>query len=177
MAHHPQILELQDASAAWRVRRNLPVGPLPSARFILVHSFAHMLLHQVALDCGYSVASLKERVYARGLETGDPMAGVLVFTADSDSEGTLGGLVALGDPATLGRLVTEGLQRASLCSGDPLCAEHHADVERGSSLHGAACHSCLFLPEIPCNHGNRSLDRAVLVPTFAVPDLAFFNAP
>ncbi len=177
VAGHPRILELQDAATAWRVRRNLPAGKPPTARFILVHSFAHLLLHQVALDCGYSTASLKERVYARDVDSGDPMAGVLIYTADTDSEGTLGGLVALGEPDTLGRLVTEGLHRAALCSGDPLCAEHHADYEQGTSLHGAACHSCLFLPEIPCEHGNRALDRAVLLPTIAVADLAFFAQP
>lgn len=175
---HPRLLELQNSVAAWRVRRNLPADRgLPTPRFVLVHTFAHLILHQVALDCGYMVASLQERVYARDPAAGDPMAGVLVFTAEADSEGTLGGLVALGDAASLGRLVTEGLHRASLCSGDPHCSEHRADDSQGTSLHGASCHSCLFLPETSCNHGNRSLDRAVLVPTLAVEDLAFFDWP
>jgi hypothetical protein len=136
-----------------------------------------MLLHQMALDCGYNTASLQERVYARGSQEDQPMAGVLIYTSDSDSEGTLGGLVSLGDADNMGRLILEGLHRATLCSGDPLCAEHRADVETGTSLHGASCHSCLFLPETSCGHGNRALDRSMLVRTLASSDLAFFLLP
>jgi len=177
-AKHPRILELQDSARAWRKRRNLPTDRgIPTARFALVHAFAHLLLHQVALDCGYSTASLTERVYARSADQDQPMAGVLIYTADSDSEGTLGGLVSLGDADTMGRLILEGLHRATLCSGDPLCAEHRADVDTGTSLHGASCHSCLFLPETSCGHGNRALDRAVLIPTLATSDLAYFTLP
>lgn len=175
---HPRILEVQASVRAWRKRRHLPIDRgIPTPRFILVHTFAHMLLHQMALDCGYNTASLQERVYARGSQEDQPMAGVLIYTSDSDSEGTLGGLVSLGDADNMGRLILEGLHRATLCSGDPLCAEHRADVETGTSLHGASCHSCLFLPETSCGHGNRALDRSMLVRTLASSDLAFFTLP
>jgi hypothetical protein len=43
------------------------------------------------------------------------------------------------------------------------------------SLHGAACHNCLFLPETSCERGNRYLDRTVLVPTMERADFAFFQ--
>ena len=50
----------------------------------------------LALECGYGAASLRERIYARDDDgTGEPMAGVLIYTAAPDSEGTLGGLVRM----------------------------------------------------------------------------------
>ena len=60
-----------------------------------------------------------------------------------------------------------------LCASDPLCAEHHP-IKDGLTLHGAACHACLFLPETSCERGNKYLDRSVLVSTVESGDLAFF---
>jgi hypothetical protein len=100
------------------------------------------------------------------------MAGVLVYTAAPDSEGTLGGLCDLGKPKKLGRHIRRAMDRMSLCSSDPLCSEHRANSEK---LHGAACHACSFLAETSCERGNKYLDRAVLVPTFTREDLAFFR--
>ena len=72
------------------------------ARYSMIHSFAHALIRQVSIDCGYASASIRERIYSMGAEQDDgPMAGLLLYTAAADSEGTLGGLVALGDPGTL----------------------------------------------------------------------------
>jgi len=42
------------------------------------------------------------------------MAGVLIYTAASDSEGTLGGLVSLGEPKTLGRHLDQALEATGL---------------------------------------------------------------
>ena len=92
------------------------------------------------------------------------MAGILLYTAAPDSEGTLGGLVALGDPKALGRHLDQALEAMRLCASDPLCAEHHP-MKDGLTLHGAACHACLFLPETSCERGNKYLDRSVLVST------------
>ena len=56
-------------------------------------------MRQIVLDCGYSSASIRERLYSRNRdEEGGPMAEILLYTAAPDSEGTLGGLVELGDP-------------------------------------------------------------------------------
>src|SRR4029077_5839444 len=122
----------------------------PGVRYVLLHSLAHSLVNELALECGYSPASLHERIYAREpSDQGGPMAGVLLYTAASDSEGTLGGLVSLGEPRQFGRLLDNALERARLCSADPLCAEHtpHTSEE---SLHNASCHACLFVPETTC---------------------------
>ena len=100
------------------------------------------------------------------------MAGILLYTAAPDSEGTLGGLVSLGAPDQLGRLLGQALERAVLCSSDPLCSEH--DPRDDGAVHGAACHACQFSAETSCEQGNRFLDRAAIVGTFATPDLGYF---
>jgi hypothetical protein len=102
------------------------------------------------------------------------MAGILLYTAAPDSEGTLGGLVSLGEPKTLGRHLDQALESMRLCASDPLCAEHHP-LRDGLTLHGAACHACLFLPETSCERGNKYLDRSVLVETVESDTLAFFE--
>ena len=123
---------------------------------------------------GYNAASLKERIYSkRPQEEGSPMAGVLIYTAAPDSEGTLGGLVSLGEPKKLGYHIDQALEQMQLCTSDPLCAEH-TPLKGTTSLHWAACHGCLFSPETSCERGNKYLDRAVLVPTVLSADLAFF---
>lgn len=137
----------------------------PGVRYVLLHSLAHLLINELALECGYGAASLRERIYSGSADDGpDPMAGILVYTAAADSEGTLGGLVSMAKPESFGRVLAAATRRAELCSSDPLCAEHVPSPD-DLTLHGAACHSCLFLPETSCERNNRLLDRAVLVET------------
>ena len=50
-----------------------------------------------------------------------------------------------------------------------------SSVPGSLTLHGAACHACLFLPETSCKRGNKYLDRSVLVPTLEREELAFFK--
>ena len=166
-----------EAHMRWRIARKLepPKEFYPDVRFVLLHSFAHALIRQLAVECGYTTASLRERIYSRNPgEDGPEMAGVLIYTAAPDSEGTLGGLVSLGKPETLERHLDQALDNMRLCASDPLCAEHHPYHE-GNTLHAASCHACLFAPETSCERGNKYLDRAVLVSTVEKSDLAFFE--
>jgi hypothetical protein len=166
---------LREGNSAWRQRRGLPRDEgWPGERYLLLHSFAHALIRELALECGYTASSIRERLYAT--TSGDPegMAGVLLYTAAPDSEGTLGGLVSLGEPDLLGPLLRQALERAQLCSSDPLCSEH--DPRSDSSVHAAACHACQFASETSCERGNRFLDRATLVSTLARDDVAYFPA-
>ncbi|HEX4142959.1 MAG TPA: DUF1998 domain-containing protein [Pirellulales bacterium] len=166
-----------EAHQRWRIARKLdpPHEFYPGIRFVLLHSFAHALIRQLAVECGYTTASLRERIYSRNpSEDGPEMAGVLIYTAAPDSEGTLGGLVSLGKPETLERHLDQALDNMRLCASDPLCAEHHPYRE-GNTLHAASCHACLFAPETSCERGNKYLDRAVLVSTVERSDLAFFE--
>jgi hypothetical protein len=157
---HEHLAALRQAYQRWAADRDQIASPgFPIARFLLMHTLSHMLIRQVALECGYSSASLRERLYLG--TPAAPTAGVLLSTAASDSEGTLGGLVALGHPRHLERLLRQAFDDALRCSSDPLCAEH-VPIYPSATLHAAACHACLFASETSCEAGNRWLDRAVL---------------
>lgn len=147
-----------------------PMKNWPGARYIALHTLSHLLIRTISLECGYSAASLSERIYAG--EGDDPRAGILIYTAVPDAEGTLGGLVSLGEQRDLTRLVRRALRDAMRCSSDPLCAER-LPASPADFLHGAACHVCLFVSETTCERGNRFLDRRFVVP-IADPALALY---
>lgn len=132
-------------------------------RLLLVHSFAHALIRQISVECGYSASALRERLFVS--ETGPDrpaMNGVLIYTGSPDSEGSLGGLVRLADPDLLVPIVLRTLRSAGWCGSDPVCLETDP-AQSGDRVSGAACHCCLLLPETACEKFNRELDRAVLV--------------
>ena len=170
VAEHPRMLALDGAYRRWAHNTaRIPSRTFPHARLTLIHTLSHMLIRQVALECGYSSASIRERLYIGSPR--EPAAGVLLSTAASDSEGTLGGLVALGHRRYLKRLLDQAFQDALRCSSDPLCAEH-VPADPSAELHAAACHACLFASETSCETNNRWLDRAVLA-GLTGDDLAF----
>jgi hypothetical protein len=134
-----------------------------ATKYLLVHSLAHILINQLVFECGYGTAALRERLYVSG-DSQAPMAGILIYTAAGDSEGTLGGLVRLGQPDRFGSIVRRALSRASWCSADPVCSENLGG--QGSRLANlAACHACILLPETSCETINQGLDRAMVVGT------------
>jgi hypothetical protein len=164
---------LEAGHRGWRNARGLdPNKGYPGIRYAMIHTFAHLLIRELALECGYNAASIRERIYASS-DPDSPMAGVIIYTAAADSDGTLGGLVELGKSENLGRLIEQALERAFICSSDPLCSEHNPGVDR--SLHVASCHACTFVAETSCERGNRYLDRALLVNTFECRNTAFFG--
>jgi hypothetical protein len=169
--------EFLAAHINWRRLRNLkpPGAGYPGIRYVLIHSLSHALMRQITLECGYTAASVRERIYCRSVsEEEGPMSGILLYTAASDSEGTLGGLVQLGQPQPLGRLLDQALEEMRICGSDPLCSEH-SPAGDGRGIHGACCHACLFAPETSCEKGNRYLDRTTLVETFAGKGAAYFK--
>ncbi|MFB8051657.1 DrmB family protein [Streptomyces rubiginosohelvolus] len=141
-----------------------------SPRFILLHTLAHLLINQLTYECGYSSASLRERLYeSPGL---DGMAGILIYTAAGDSEGTLGGLVRMGEPGRLEGVLENALAHAAWCSSDPVCIESKGQGPGSCNL--AACHGCALLPETACEEYNRFLDRALVVGGLGKSELGFF---
>jgi hypothetical protein len=128
-----------------------------TARYLLIHSFAHALMRQLTLECGYSSAALRERLYV----SEDYMSGLLIYTATSDSDGTLGGLQRQGESTRIERVVKSSIRAMEWCSSDPLCITGMVSTNETHSL--AACHSCLYVPETACEQFNRFLDRAMLI--------------
>lgn len=126
--------------------------------FIMVHSFAHLLLNQLSFDCGYSSTSLRERVYC-GTEV-EPYAGLLIYTADSDAEGSMGGLSEMGAPERLEDVIYRAVSRSQWCSGDPVCRE--LDAQGVDGLNRAACHACSLVAETSCTFSNVLLDRVLV---------------
>jgi len=154
-----------NASAVIESRRlESLVGPRlkpATPRFVLLHTLAHTLIRQLAFECGYSSSSIRERIYSRTPEQGEPQAGVLIYTAAGDSEGTMGGLVRQGEPPRLSRTILTALERASWCSLDPICRESTAQGFEG--LNRGACHACTLVPETSCTYANALLDRSLLI--------------
>jgi hypothetical protein len=138
--------------------------------YMLLHSLSHLLLTAMSLECGYSAASIRERIYL-----GDEGYGILLYTGTPDAEGTLGGLVEVG--RHLPRHLKAAIELGALCSNDPVCAQHSPDdMHESRAVHGAACHGCLLIAEPSCEHRNELLDRALVVPTVDRTDLAFFGS-
>lgn len=142
------------------------------ARFILLHTLAHILVNQFSFECGYGSSALRERIYCN-VETDQFMNGILIYTASGDSEGSLGGLVRQGNPGNLENIITAALYSAQWCSSDPICMESQSQGPDSCNL--AACHSCCLLPETSCEHGNRILDRALVVGTLEKPEVSYFS--
>jgi hypothetical protein len=155
-------------------RRHLRDRPL-TPRFILLHTFAHLLMNRLTFECGYSSAALRERLYVSD-NPDAPMAGVLIYTAAGDSEGTMGGLVRMGKPNNFEPMVRAALKAASWCSADPVCMEIGAKGGQGpDSCNLAACHNCSLVPETACEEFNRFLDRGVVVGNINNHSLGFFT--
>ena len=166
----------QRVNRAWRIEWGRRYGEgEPSRwitpRYLLTHTFAHSLMRQLALECGYSSAALRERLYVSDGDAG--MAGLLIYTATSDSDGTLGGLQRQGESARIERAITMAIRAMEWCSSDPLCIEDM--VGGGNGLLLAACHACVLAPETACEEYNRFLDRAMLVGLPSAPDIGFFS--
>ncbi len=160
--------QIMNGYKEWARQRNRSEDEFPGLPYVMLHSLSHMLMTAIVLECGYPISSLRERVYSG--ETGH---GILIYTGSSDSEGTLGGLIETGRKLELH--LQRALRDGGLCSNDPVCAEHSpAAVLEGRSLLGAACHGCLLIAESSCEQRNNFLDRALVVPTIADKDAAFF---
>jgi hypothetical protein len=130
-------------------------------RFLLLHTLAHILIRQLVFECGYAASSLRERIYARQGRDGEPQAGLLIYTAAGDVEGTLGGLVRQGEPPRLADRVLHALEGASWCSSDPLCRE---SIGQGfGAMNLGACYACSLVPETSCAYFNVLLDRGFLI--------------
>ncbi len=130
--------------------------PNPNIKFLIIHSLAHLLIRQLSFESGYSSGALRERIYAD-----ENQAGLLIYTADGDSEGSLGGLVQQGEGNRLFPAILAALETANWCSNDPVCSEMESQGVMGLNM--SACHSCTLISETSCEYNNLLLDRRLLI--------------
>lgn len=145
-----------------------------SSQYVLLHTLSHLLIRQLAYTCGYNTTSLKEKIYSTFRDDeNDEMFGILIYTAATDCDGSLGGLVREGKQENLKKLIDEMLQTAYWCSNDPICIESKS--QGFNSLNYAACHACTLLPETSCVSRNCLLDRAAIIGEPDNRNIAFFK--
>ena len=137
------------------------------AVYVLMHTFAHLMIKQMGMFSGYSSSAIRERIYFS-----DSMNGILLYTGSADKEGSLGGLVELGTTNKLVALMRDAFQEALLCTNDPECLN---SKPAGNNSNGAACHSCCMISETSCENGNRMLDRGLVVPISQRENQAYFK--
>jgi hypothetical protein len=138
-----------------------------SPKFLALHTLAHLAIRRLVFECGYGAASLRERLYISDNPQAR-MAGILIYTASGDCEGSMGGLVAMGAAKRLENMLVGAVEDAAWCSSDPVCADIGRSGGQGvDGLNGAACHCCALLPETSCELFNSYLDRELVTSLFA----------
>lgn len=161
-----------------RAGRNLAPKEL-SPIYVVIHTLSHLLLLGISEVCGYTAASLRERIYCQnflgdeGSEDFEDMHGLLIYTASSSGDGSLGGLVRSGEPGRFEEILLKALQKATWCSDDPVCIESTGQGLDSCNL--AACYNCALLPETACENGNKFLDRGLVVGTLDEPQTGLFR--
>lgn len=154
----------------WQKQNPKSNRDFPGVAYYMLHSFAHLLITSVSLECGYPSSSIRERIY----RFNDLGYGVLLYTGTTDAEGTLGGLIQVG--RRIHQYVRSALEMGQLCSNDPVCAEHEPNnPHEARYLQGAACHGCLLISETCCEQQNDFLDRALVIPTVENAGVEFFS--
>jgi len=130
-------------------------GNVKCPQFIWWHTLSHSLIRTLSIICGYSSASLRERVY---MDSNAENGGILIYAASIGEDGGMGGLVESID--SFDEILESAWESLLFCSNDPLCSEMKITENR---VNGSACHSCLMTSETSCEHGNRWLDRNILL--------------
>ncbi len=143
--------------------------------YLALHTLSHLLIKQLSFECGYSSSALRERIYASSPRNSSvkPMSAILIYTAEGDSDGTLGGLVRQGKADLFNDTFRKAIHQAEWCASDPLCIESDGQGYLGMNL--AACHACTMLPETSCEMLNRYLDRGTIVGTLTYPNTGLFS--
>ncbi len=155
----------------WKKEHKGAKHDFPGLPYVMLHTFSHLMVTTISLECGYPASSIRERIYASP-EIG---YGILLYTGSPDAEGTLGGLIQVG--RSIHAHVKAALDYGALCSNDPVCANHQPEnPHERRFLHGAACHGCVLIAETSCEMYNDFLDRTLVVPTLERRGTEFFQS-
>lgn len=159
----PEVIDrVQKLTGGLAITPNVLGLSAATPRLYLIHTLSHLMIRQLSFEAGYPSASLRERLFITEKDGETPMAGILIYTADSDSVGSMGGLARQAQPEYLISTMASALRTADWCSLDPVCSESRSGA-RG--LNQAACHACSLMPETSCEMYNLYLDRSLLVHT------------
>ncbi|GFP31791.1 hypothetical protein HKBW3S42_00097 [Candidatus Hakubella thermalkaliphila] len=145
--------EYQNEAAvrSWLLNRMGSVNPyreiaqedtITRAVYGLVHSFSHLVLRQAVIQSGFDRTSLSEYLFPRALS--------FVLYSNNRTKFTIGGLYTLFEQ-TLHEHLRAVLDKGEACVYDPVCTEETA-----------ACHACMHISELSCEHFNRNLSRRYL---------------
>jgi hypothetical protein len=126
-------------------------------KYVLIHTFSHLIIKELEYLCGYPSTSIQERLY---IDEELEMNGVLIYTI-AGSEGSYGGITTICDDNRIGKLIESAMIRAIDCATDPIC--YHTHGQGVANLNLSACFSCSLLPETSCEKFNCYLDRRILV--------------
>lgn len=126
-------------------------------KYVLIHTFSHLIIKELEYLCGYPSTSIQERLY---IDEIPEMNGVLIYTI-AGSEGSYGGITSICDNDRIGKLIESAMIRAIDCATDPIC--YHTHGQGVANLNLSACFSCTLLPETSCEKFNCYLDRRILV--------------
>jgi hypothetical protein len=133
-----------------------------SPQYVFLHTFAHLFMRELSNLCGYSVASMQEKIYST-YKDGTSMCGVLIYTSSADADGSLGGLVEQAKEHHMESTINALVDRGDWCSMDPICV---TSQDQGmNALNYAACYACTLIPETSCEFRNVLLDRVAVVGT------------
>ncbi len=121
------------------------------------HTLSHRLIKALSLDCGYSSAALRERLY---IDVDKLIGGALIYASRPGEDGTLGGLVSQSH--RFGDILKLALDDIDTCSNDPICLLKNFTK---FAVNGAICYACGYLSETSCEFGNIGLDRNTLINT------------
>ena len=131
VAVRDQTRKLELGLYQWCIEQEVGQRDFFGAPYVMLHSLSHLLINAISLECGYPASSIKERIYAKE----DQGYGILLYTACSDSHGTLGGLATAAK--SIGHYLQLALEMGGLCSNDPICAAQRGGSERAAISPGS----------------------------------------
>lgn len=123
---------------------------------VAAHTLAHAVMRVLSDRCGYPLPGIRDRVY----DLPDGRVAFLVYTAEGDAFGTLGGLVEHAEGMKLDSLLDDSIASLQWCAQDPVCNSAKADGELRDE---GSCHHCVLVPETSCERFNNFLDRASII--------------
>ena len=126
---------------------------------ILIHTLSHGLIKQFSKLSGYSITSIREKLYFH-----QNKYGLLLYVTDTDKDGTFGGLVRLAGEEKFKLSFNEALKSMESAVQTQFVQKLGEKMVKDCILqNGAACHNCSYLPSTSCSYRNCFLDKRLCI--------------